>query len=207
MILYFARHGESEANVTRTFSNRDLPHHLTDQGIEHARQLALRLESFGIDELWCSPVPRAVETATIVGEALGLPYQTTEGLREFNVGRFEGTGSEEGWQEYAGVVRAWREGDHERRVGGGESLPEIVARLKGFLDMLLNDEPDDRRVGLIAHGGLYFTALPHIFANISPEFAFANTRGYGLVIVGEARDGELACVDWDGRTMEQDPGH
>lgn len=202
MILYFARHGESEANLTRTFSNRDLPHHLTEDGKEHARQLATRLGNLGVGELWCSPVPRAVETAAIVAPMLGLVYQTTEALREFDVGKYEGTASPEGWQEYVDVVHAWMQGDHERRVGGGESLTETVARLGAFLRPFIDVEQDDRRVACIAHGGLYFAALPRVFTNLSPQFAFENTRGYGLLITGEVRDGRLVCVDWDGKAGE-----
>jgi hypothetical protein len=36
---------KARANLSKTFSNRDLPHHLTDGGIEHARRLALLLAS------------------------------------------------------------------------------------------------------------------------------------------------------------------
>jgi probable phosphoglycerate mutase len=202
VILYFARHGESEANLTRTFSNRDLPHHLTEAGQGHAREIAARLASLGVSELWCSPVPRAFETAAIVAPILGLTFQTTEGLREFDVGRFEGTPSPDGWQEYIDVVNAWMRGEHERRVGGGESLTETVARLSRFLQQFIDAEEDQRSVACIAHGGLYFAALPHVFGNVTPEFAFANTRGYGLLITAELRDGRLVCLDWDGKAPE-----
>ena len=143
-------------------------------------------------------MPRAAETAEIVGAALGLTHQVAEGLREFDVGRFEGTSAEAGWEEYGSVMRSWLEGDHERRVGGGESLTETVVRLRRFLQGFGAEEGSDHRVALIAHGGLYRMALPHMFANVSPEFAIENTHGYGLLIVAEAKDGKLICLDWDG---------
>ena len=43
MRLYFVRHGQSEANVLRVISNRDLPHHLTDMGRQQAEALARSL--------------------------------------------------------------------------------------------------------------------------------------------------------------------
>ena len=75
MILYFARHGESEANITRTFSNRDLSHRLTEKGLQQARELGQVFGGRDVDELWCSPVPRAVETATIVGASFETIYK------------------------------------------------------------------------------------------------------------------------------------
>jgi broad specificity phosphatase PhoE len=203
LILYFTRHGESEANLRRTFSNRDLPHHLTDTGIEHARQLARLLHGYGIDEIWSSPVPRAIDTAELVSTSLGLNYRVTSGLREFDVGRFEGTSAEDGWVEYSSVLRSWLDGDLERRVGGGESLSELVARLRGFLQQFLSKADSDSRVVLVGHGGLYRMALPHIFANVSPQFAYANTPGYGQLIVADVKDREFICIEWAGITGDR----
>jgi broad specificity phosphatase PhoE len=125
-------------------------------------------------------------------------------LREFDVGRFEGSNSEEGWDEYLAVANSWLEGDHERRVGGGESLTEIVTRLRQFLQTFLNVGQDDVHAAFIAHGGLYRMALPHVLANISPQFAFENIRGYGQLIVAESRGGSLTCVDWDEIALKLD---
>jgi len=78
-----------------------------------------------------------------------------------------------------------------------------VARLGQFLQRFLEAGQDDLRVALIGHGGLYRMALPHVLANISPQFAVANTRGYGQLIVIEARGGNLMCLDWDGVSIER----
>ena len=202
MILCFARHGESEANISRTFSNRDLPHRLTAAGVEHAHQLASLFAQHGVTRLCCSPVPRAVDTAAIIASDLGLCYEVTEGLREFDVGRYEGTSDNTGWEEYAAVVRAWLAGSHEQRVGGGESLTEVVDRLAGFLTTLRETARDNSVIGLIGHGGLYRVALPHVLTGVTPQFAFENTLGYGRLIVAETRGVDLVCVEWDGRTPE-----
>jgi broad specificity phosphatase PhoE len=197
--LTFARHGESEANLAHIFSNRDLPYRLTPNGVGHANQLADVFRAHGIEELWSSPVPRAVETAAIVSRRLDLPFQVTDALREFDVGRFEGTNSQEGWDEYASVMRLWLAGDHDARVGGGESLAEIILRLRRFLDRFTMDAASVC-VGLIGHGGLYRMALPHILGNVSPRFAIDHTQSYGQTVVAEARGGRLTCLEWNGAT-------
>jgi broad specificity phosphatase PhoE len=201
VFLYFARHGESEANLSRTFSNRNLPHHLTTRGIQHAAQLADQLVNRA-SELWCSPVPRAVETASTIGKALRIPYQRTDGLREIDVGRYEGTSLEDGWDEYHETIHEWLVGNLDSRVGGGESLGEAVQRLDRLIQTFLRRGAPQTGVALISHGGLLRMALPHILSNVSPEFAFNNTPGYGQLVVGEVRSTAVACIDWCGASPD-----
>jgi len=68
--LYFARHGESEANVQRIFWNQPEGYGLTDKGRAQAKALADALAGIQFAALYCSPVLRAVQTAQIVGRRL-----------------------------------------------------------------------------------------------------------------------------------------
>jgi broad specificity phosphatase PhoE len=43
MKLYFVRHGQSEANISRVISNRGWVHPLTEKGLQQAHDLAARL--------------------------------------------------------------------------------------------------------------------------------------------------------------------
>jgi broad specificity phosphatase PhoE len=201
--LYFVRHGESEANLSRTFSNRDLPHRLTPRGRDEAEALGKRLAGEGITSIWSSPVPRAVETASILGRCLGLDFSLAEELREFNVGRYEGTAGVLGWQEYDAVLAAWLAGDWDRRVGGGESLQEIVMRLKSFLGRFAAACGSEDRVLFVSHGGLYRVALPLVFENVGREFAFQRIVGHAETVIGEVADGRIWCRSWCG----SEPGY
>ncbi|MEO8539087.1 MAG: histidine phosphatase family protein [bacterium] len=127
--LYFARHGESSANRSRAFANREGAFPLTALGISQAREVAVRLRSAGVTVIRSSPLLRAVQTAEIVAEALDLPFTVADGLREFDVGRWEGTNLAEGWAEYEAVSHAWLAGDDSARVGGGESRTDVCARM------------------------------------------------------------------------------
>ena len=67
--LYFVRHGESEWNVLKKICGQtDVP--LTDKGREQARTSAAKIIERGIkaDEIWCSPLQRAKETAEIYSD-------------------------------------------------------------------------------------------------------------------------------------------
>jgi probable phosphoglycerate mutase len=196
--LYFVRHGESEANVTRTFANWGAGYPLTETGAAQARELADLLHPEGITHLYASPVLRARQTAELLSERLGCPVQVTHCLREFDVGRYEGTSGEAGWREYDDVVRAWGRGDSHRRVDYGESMDDMRLRFVPFVrEVLEHGQPEDRVV-LVSHGGLYLSMLPLVLANVAAGYAMQHVLGHTACIVAESRDAELVCVDWCG---------
>ena len=82
MRLYFARHGESEANTTGVFSNRPPGHALTAAGREQAQGLADRLRAEGIAQIYSSPLLRAQQTAEILAATVGAPVEVPDALRE-----------------------------------------------------------------------------------------------------------------------------
>ena len=86
MKLYFVRHGESEANTQHVISNRESPFPLTPKGRQQAETLAEKLKGNPFCTMFSSPVLRARETAEILSAALGIPYQVTEALREYDCG-------------------------------------------------------------------------------------------------------------------------
>ena len=63
MKLYFARHGESEANTLRVISNRESRFGLTTTGKQQAAILADGLKDIPITAIFSSPILRARETA------------------------------------------------------------------------------------------------------------------------------------------------
>ncbi len=91
MQFYFLRHGESEANVLQVVSNRGMQHPLTGKGREQARALAGSLLPAGIQAIFTSPLLRAVQTAEILAERLGVAFQVTDALAEYDCGALEGT--------------------------------------------------------------------------------------------------------------------
>src|SRR6185295_3701231 len=96
-----------------------------------------RLRDEGITHLYSSPVLRARQTAEILSARLGCRVNLTHSLREFDVGRFEGTSDPQGWAEYREVVAAWATGDTQRRIDQGESMDDIRLRFVPFLRELL----------------------------------------------------------------------
>jgi probable phosphoglycerate mutase len=87
--FWFLRHGETDWNALGlSQGNVDVP--LNPTGHAQARSAAERLYDRGITTIVSSPLSRARVTAEIVGDALGLPVQIDDGLREVRFGVQEG---------------------------------------------------------------------------------------------------------------------
>ena len=112
MKLYFARHGESEANVLRVISNRGSRHGLTEKGRWQAAELASNLKGSGATRIYSSPLLRACQTAEILSSALGVDYDVTDALREFDCGIAEGRSDPESWEMHRQVMEEWLERGH-----------------------------------------------------------------------------------------------
>jgi probable phosphoglycerate mutase len=196
MKLYFVRHGESEANLLREFSNSGVKHPLTEKGVEQARVLAYKLRDIPFACIYSSPVLRAMQTAYIVAD--GAPVEVTEALREWNVGIYEGTTDPKGWELHRQVQEDWFfHGKPESKMPGGESLVEIKERFIPFIKMLVEQNKDtNRNILCVAHGGLYLAMLPLILKNI--DHVFANEQGYAHTspTIAELRPDGLYCTAW-----------
>jgi broad specificity phosphatase PhoE len=88
--LVLVRHGETEWMEHGLLHGRlDSP--LSAIGRGHAAQAAARLKGEHFDALYASPLGRTMETATILGKAVGLSPQPLDGLQELDFGCLEGT--------------------------------------------------------------------------------------------------------------------
>ena len=202
MRIYFVRHGQSEANVQRVISNRDLPHHLTDLGRRQAEALAQSLAEVPLAAIYSSPIVRAVETAHLVAVSKGLPVQIADALREPDCGIMEGRGDEEAWAEHRRVTSDWLEGMFDSRIEGGECYHDLQARFVPFIDRLVAAHGEtDHNILLITHGSLLYLMLPLVSSNIDlatvGEYPMPNTA----VIIAEKRADELVCLTWCDRQV------
>jgi probable phosphoglycerate mutase len=202
MHIYFVRHGESEANLLREFSNRGWKHSLTERGLEQARQLAMSLQAESIQHIYASPLMRAVQTADILGKALHVPVSVTEALREYDCGVLEGRLYAESRKQYHRVLEDWMERQNwESCIEEGESFLDMQARFVPFLEEVQTTYPPDANLALVGHGGLYRCMLPLVLANVDFAFAMQNSINYTDAIVAEWREGTWHCLSWGATAM------
>ena len=145
LTLYFARHGQTEANVQRRFSgNKDTP--LTPLGLEQAAQVGCILkreigEASGYHFV-SSPLTRAVTTMTIARQAMGLApddFTTDNRLKEINLGVWDQLTDEEA-RAVSPILFETRGNDKWHvRVPGGENYAEVAARVSDWVRELEAD--------------------------------------------------------------------
>lgn len=200
MKLYFARHGESEANVQKVISNRGYQHPLTEKGREQARALVTVLRDIPITHLYSSPLQRAVETAQIVGASKGLDYEITDALREYDCGTLEGQSDAASWEQHEQTWRDWLErGLLDSCPAGGESFHDIRARFVPFIESLIAQQAAaDAHILLIGHGGTYRAMLPLVLDKVDNAFAIAHTMSNASYVLAEWRGDRLVCTEWCG---------
>ncbi len=204
MRIYFARHGESQANVLHEISNRGLRHPLTRRGREQALALADRLQPLPIARLYSSPVLRAVETSVIVAHRLGVDYEVTDALREYDCGVAEGRADETGWQLWHELFDAWVvHRRFEYRLEGGESFYDIRDRFVPFVESLVDRHgAGDAQIVCVAHGGVYWMMLPLVLTNVDHALIARHGFDYTACVVAEMRPEGLVCIEWNGQVVD-----
>lgn len=201
MTLYFVRHGESEANLLREFSNRGLKHGLTAKGRQQAQALAASLRDVPVTALFCSPLLRARQTAEILAQQLGVAPEVADALREFDCGVLEGRSDAASWQAYAELSEAWLvRGEWDRRLEQGESFHELRQRFVPFVDQLKHHAG---AVVLVGHGGTYRCMLPLILQNIDFKFSAAHALSHTALVVAEPLADGWWCRRWAGIDLGQ----
>ncbi|HEY42677.1 MAG TPA: histidine phosphatase family protein [Anaerolineae bacterium] len=88
--LVLVRHGESEWTEKGLLHGGRLDSPLSPKGKRQAALAARRLEGEDFAALFSSPQGRAMQTAQILGEVLGLTTEPLDGLREYIFGWVEG---------------------------------------------------------------------------------------------------------------------
>ena len=174
MRLIFIRHGEPNYE-------KDC---LTAIGKEQAELAAQRLAEEKIEEIWTSPLGRAVETAEATYRALGLPVKTLDFMREITWGSTDQTELFAGghpWDITNEMARQglnlndpnWRETPFFKTNRVLECVDQIETGIDEWLahfgyirDGLYyrneKEEPVHRTIALFCHGGSSAAAIGHI---------------------------------------------
>ncbi|RZT87662.1 glucosyl-3-phosphoglycerate phosphatase (pgm family) [Pseudonocardia sediminis] len=153
--LLLLRHGQTEYNLAGRLQGH-LDTKLTERGQEQAAAAAKRLGEDAFDRIISSDLSRAHETALAVAEVAGMPVTVDPRLRETHLGDWQGASVDEVETDDPGAIAAWR-ADPTWAPPGGESRVHVVARSMPVVDELdaeFADDPDERNVLLVAHGGL-----------------------------------------------------
>ncbi|MBL4572851.1 MAG: histidine phosphatase family protein [Gammaproteobacteria bacterium] len=165
MELHLIRHGETNWNKERRVQGQS-ESHLTDLGIQQAKELGQRIKHLAFDKIYCSSSLRTRQTAEYA-----FPESTTEisyldELREIFLGPWEGHLYEDIAQREPDSHRHFWEQPHLFQVDGAESFFELQQRA---IDAVTNIEAthrtspaSGRKVAIVSHGALIKSYLCHV---------------------------------------------
>lgn len=162
--FYFARHGQTIWNVENKICGAtDIA--LTENGHEQAEKLGTKIqeERIHIDEIICSPLMRAKDTAEHISKITGIPMRVEMRLKEQNFGKYEGTPRNGNEFHEAKKCFAY---DYE----GGESMLKFCHRIYGLLDDI-RKESDSKVYLLVAHNGVARAVESYFNSMSNEEFA------------------------------------
>ena len=149
MTLHLVRHGQSTWNLQHRVQGQQSEPELTDLGREQSVAAAAKLIGTSAVALLTSDLTRAVQTAEIIGRAIGLVPVVTHLLREQALGSLEGLTTRQATAELAGVDLT----DPGARFGGGESRNDVTARIRALLasPVVTDHDPVDEII-IVSHG-------------------------------------------------------
>ena len=148
-ILTLVRHGETKANKEGlVLGISDVP--LTDLGKIQAEAAANKAAMFHPKAVYCSPYPRAVESANYVQILTGLSPIRVEDLREMNSGDMEGIKASRMEELYPEYMAQWRNDASTTRPPRGETLGEVHDRAWRAL-LKIAEEHTSQHVIIVAH--------------------------------------------------------
>lgn len=197
VMIYLVRHGEHELvnkNIKRFIGQTDVS--LSRQGVERARVLQDRLKEIDFDQIFCSDLKRAIETAEIIAGFKGQSINTVKSLREINLGDWEGL-------EFAEVQQRWPDEFEIRgqniihyRTPGGESFLELYSRVIAFFKDLMSIPV--RNILIVSHAGVNRIIIAHALG-MPLNNIFRIEQDYGCLNIMKCREGEqkimlLNCI-------------
>ncbi|MCK6555137.1 histidine phosphatase family protein [Candidatus Binatia bacterium] len=178
--IILVRHGESEGNRDRTFTQHtNVP--LTERGREQARAAGVRIRALCAPaRLVASPFARARQTAEIIAGEIDCAVHFEAAFCEQSFGVFAG-------RPYTAMLddAAFHEGPRwEWRPPGGESIADVYARAVPAFERLVQSSGADDVV-LVSHGGVMFA----LWAFVAGSWEAARVAPNAGIVVVEHRAG------------------
>ena len=156
MRVYFVRHGESEANLNKTFAGQS-DAKLTETGRAQAEEIRPILADIAFDKVYSSDLSRAWDTQKLA--LPGYAAETTKLLREIDVGNLVGKSIAAAAAANGGVSPTAKWGDYTPY--GGEHRGMLDARVQQFMEML--EKTDYETVAVFAHRGVLMSVIRYVF--------------------------------------------
>lgn len=161
MRIFLVRHGETEWNRINRFQGiSDIP--LNAKGKAQAEALAQVLKDETIHVVYSSPLIRARETARAIRHFHPSSlYVEEEGLKEMDLGDFEGMEASDWAKEYPKFRKKWRKSPSSIKLPGGESLKGVQVRAVNVLESIIQKHSSETSLLICSHNFVIHAILCH----------------------------------------------
>ncbi|MBO6242359.1 MAG: histidine phosphatase family protein [Butyrivibrio sp.] len=188
MKIYVTRHGQTDYNAQSRMQGRiDIP--LNERGKEQAGITRKKIGDVKFDAVYSSPLIRAVETATIVGNVSENQIIKDDRILEANFGRYEGIAYHKVGLPMTGY---WGFPEIFPAPPGVETIPEMIRRTSSFLSEL--EKKDYENVLVVCHGGI-IRVLRGYLEDVRRGFIWRPRPKNCEIFVYESIDGKHRLVD------------
>lgn len=192
--MYLIRHGATANNVSRppVLQGCGINGPLIDVGLRQAEETAQFLTRTPLAAIYSSPLLRAVQTAEKIAAGRDLTIQTSDLLKEVDVGRWEG--KDWGWIE-ANDPEAYRlhhtsPADHG--YPEGESLKQVHARVVPELTRIIESH-DQQHIAVVAHNVVIRAMIAHLLELPLDQVGHIHHDNCGITLV-RRRHGKLRLI-------------
>jgi broad specificity phosphatase PhoE len=169
--VYLVRHGQTAWNAKGIVQGQSATR-LNVKGKKQAAKMAKFFKDIPLTAIYCSPLPRALQTARAV-----LKYHAPSKLikwpefMERNGGKFQGLTMKQRKNIMPDIEERWKKEGMNFRPPGGESLKELSNRaIAGFKKMIRKHKQGDT-ILVVSHGGP-LKCLLHKFHGGKPKDFF-----------------------------------
>jgi len=164
LLVIGVRHGSTEGNakgVLRAWSDMSLDAH----GKIDAQMAAMKIAPYKPKFIYSSDLTRDSQTAEIIGQKFGLPYETDFGLRTADMGEW----TEQPEEEVKELTKDWYQQGFERAGGGGDTYIGFCTRFfQSFDQKLTQAECESFQPTVCCMHGRNFAALHSRYSGVAP---------------------------------------
>jgi broad specificity phosphatase PhoE len=148
--LHFLRHGQTALSRADMFCGRRLDPPLTAEGLAMAEAFAAAYRATEWRAIYCSPLQRAVATATPMARAAGLVLKMREELAELDYGSWDGKMADDVSRAHHVEYERWVADPAWNPPTGGETAVALAQRMTRAVEEI-DAAHDDGDVLVVSH--------------------------------------------------------
>jgi len=149
--LYIVRHGETDTNYENRINGMSTDKPLNDNGVKQVEELEKHIDVHMFDEVYSSPMKRAVQTAEILNQGIHK-VKLDKRLYEADYGSWDGLSEAELKVKYPEVFdeNNYLLPNYTKYAKDGEEYADVYKRVEDFMDDMA--KKGDEKIMVVCHG-------------------------------------------------------